>query len=147
MKKCQRKPNRHHQQKKKKRECGVERIIVGGFDQFNGLGENLNNENRKGYLISPPVKLSFDPSSLQSYSAYSGYSVLVMSDGSLKGIGNSNDGRISSTLQKTIIKDFTDFCIKDSSLRFPLFVMNGAHFTCFQKAPVMKGSSYSAIVI
>ena len=93
-------------------------IFVSGYNDYNGLGSKPNNKNGKGCpIISPPVKLSFDPSSLLSYSAYNDHSVLVMSDGSLKGVGNNKDGQISSTLQKTEIKNFTDFCIKDRSGR------------------------------
>ena len=61
------------------------------------------------------MKLSIDLFSPLSYSSYSNHTVLVMNDGSLKGIGYNIDGRISGTLQKTVIKNFTDFCIKDSN--------------------------------
>ena len=93
-------------------------IIVGGYDGNNELGEKPNNNNKYGHkIISPPVKLSFDPSSLLSYSAYCNHAVLVMSDGSLKGVGYNDGGRISATLQKTTFNDFTDFSIKDGSGR------------------------------
>ena len=61
------------------------------------------------------MKLSFDHFSLLSYSAYGEHSVLVMNDGSLKGVGNNDNGQISATLQKTVIDQFTYFSIKDSS--------------------------------
>ena len=119
VKKCQRKQKRHRQQnEKKKRECSLESIIVAGYDEYNGLGEKPSNQSEDGNpIIFPPVKLSFDPSSLLSYSAYCEHSVVVTSDGSLKGVGDNRDGQISATLQKTVIDDFTDFCIKDGSGR------------------------------
>lgn len=91
-------------------------IIVGGLDDYNQLGEKPNNKNRS-QIIHPPVKLPLDPSSFLSYAVYGDHSVLVTSDGSLKGVGYNSDGRISATLQKTKIKDFTNFCIKDGSGR------------------------------
>ena len=89
-------------------------IIVGGYNKYNQLGVKSNNKNRGGNpSIHPPLLLSIDHSSLLSYSIYGCHSVIVMSDGSLKGVGCNSDGRISSTLQKKIIKNFTDFSIKD----------------------------------
>ena len=92
----------------------MESIIVGGDDEYNILGEKHNNKTKSGHpIISPPVKVSLDTSLLLSCSAYGKHAVLVTSDGSLKGVCSNFDGRVSSALQKTIIEDFTDFCIKD----------------------------------
>lgn len=108
------KKQRNTELNQKKRECGVESIIVGGDDEYNILGEKHNNKTKSGHLIiSPPVKLSLDTSLLLSCSAYGKHAVLVTSNGSLKGVWRNYDGRVSSALKKTIIEDFTDFCIKD----------------------------------
>lgn len=110
-KKCQRKLKFHHN----KRECSLQSIIVGGYDNCFEIVEKPNNENEDGDpIIHPPVKLSFDPSSLLSYSAYSFHSILVTSDSSLEGVGYNEDGSISATLQKAFIDDFTYFSIKET---------------------------------
>ena len=100
---------KHHHQK---RECYLQSIVVGGWDGCNGLGGKPNNHEDGDPIISPPVKLSFDPSSLLSYSAYGEHSVLVMSDGSLKGIGNNME---SAPLFR-----------KRSSMTSPIFVSKTA---------------------
>lgn len=120
VKKCQRKSKRKQKQqlqpKKKESICNIESVIVGGYDECYQLGERPNNQDEDGSpIITPPVRLSFDPSSLLSYSTYCSHAVLVMNDGSLKGVGLNKDGRISSTLQKTLVRDFTDFRINDSN--------------------------------
>lgn len=113
-KKCQRKLKFHHN----KRECSLQSIIVGGYDNYFQIVEKPNNENEDGDpIIHPPVMLSFDPSSLLSYSAYSFHSILVTSDSSLKDVGYNEDGSISATLQKAFIDYFTYFSIKDKSGR------------------------------
>ena len=114
VKKSQRKRMRHQQQKK--RECITKSIIVGGNNNCYALGENSNNNGKNSFaIISPPVKSSIDPSSLLSYSIYDNHSVLVMRDGSLKGIGSNRDGPIGPFLNKYVASQFTDFWIKDSS--------------------------------
>ena len=93
-------------------------IIVGGFDGFNQFGENPNNIGLDVYhrpIISPPLNSTLDSSSLLSYSIYGGHSVLVTKGGSLLGIGDNHDGRISSSLAKTKIDQFTEFSIKDDN--------------------------------
>lgn len=81
------KKQRNTELNQKKRECGVESIIVGGDDEYNILGEKHNNKTKSGHLIiSPPVKLSLDTSLLLSCSAYGKHAVLVTSNGSLKGV-------------------------------------------------------------
>lgn len=91
-------------------------IIVGGNDQFNQLIANSNSE-RDNVFINPPLKSPLDPSSLLSYSSYYFHTVLVTTDGKLLGAGYNSDGRISDTLPKTIITEFTEFSIKDSNNR------------------------------
>ena len=112
MKKCQRNSKYYH----KKRERSMQNLIVCGCDKHNQLGVKPNNiiENFDPF-ISPPVKFSLDLSSLLSYSSFGNHSVLVTSDGSLKGIGSNLNGKISATLQKKEAEDFTDFCITDDS--------------------------------
>ena len=93
-------------------------ILVSGYDDDYGLGEKPNNKNKDGYgIIIPFVKLSFDPSSLLSYSIYRSSTVLVTSESSLKGIRFNEDGRITSSLPKTVIDHFTDFSINDDEGR------------------------------
>lgn len=65
--------------------------------------------------IDAPKKLPIDPSSLLSYSVYFEHSVLVTKSGSLQGVGHNNDGRISSSLKKSCLGQFTEFSIKDSN--------------------------------
>lgn len=97
-------------------------IIVDGCDEYNGLGEKPNNKGKNDIsIISSPVKLSFDLSSLLSYSAYNYHSVHVTSEGSLKGIGYNRDGRINATLQKTSIEDLTS--VSAFSYRFVTLYM------------------------
>ena len=114
MKKCQRNSKYYH----KKRERSMQNLIVCGCDKHNQLGVKPNNiiDNYDPF-VSPPVKFSFDLSSLLSYSSYGYHSVLVTSDGSLKGIGDNLNGQISATLQEKAVDDFTDFCITDGSGR------------------------------
>ena len=105
-------------QTERKRKTTTTTIIVGGDDEYNQLGEKPNNKNEDGTpVISPPLNLSLDSSSLLSYSVYCDHSVLVTRGGSLLGIGDNSDGRISSSLTKTEISQFTEFSIKDDSGR------------------------------
>ncbi|KAK8837309.1 hypothetical protein M9Y10_036740 [Tritrichomonas musculus] len=89
-------------------------VLIGGYDKYNQFGENPNNKNKNGYpIINPPLILSFDHSSHLSYSVYGWHSVLVTSGGSMQGTGYNGDNRISTSLPKTGINQFTDFSIKD----------------------------------
>ena len=89
-------------------------MIVCGYDNFNQLGAKPNNKNEDGLpIIFPPVRLAFDPSSLLSYSAYRDHSVLVTCGGSLLGVGDNSNGRISSLLPKGVIDHYTEFAMKD----------------------------------
>ena len=89
-------------------------VIVAGFDKYNQLGVKSNNINKTGMpIISPPLILSYDHSSLLSYSIYNSHSVLVKKDGSLHGIGYNTDGIICGSLTKTEISQFTEFSIND----------------------------------
>ncbi|KAK8842509.1 hypothetical protein M9Y10_026100 [Tritrichomonas musculus] len=91
-------------------------VVVGGFDKYSQLNEKPNILGLNGDLIiSPPVKLSFDSSMHQSYSVYAWHSVAVTSGGSLRGVGCNKDGRISASLTKAEINDFTEFCVRDSN--------------------------------
>ncbi|KAK8835762.1 hypothetical protein M9Y10_040582 [Tritrichomonas musculus] len=96
-------------------------------------------------VIFPPLNSSLDSSSLLSYSVYFDHTVLVTRGGSLLGIGDNNDGQISSSLMKTKISQFSEFSIKDSSLRYQLSAVLIALFTCFQKSVAMEGSLSTAI--
>ena len=82
------------------------------------FGKEPNNMNKGGTpIIYRPLKLSLDSFSvlLLSYSIRCYHLVLVTTNSSLKGVGNNQNGRICRNLQKSIIKDFTDFCIKDKN--------------------------------
>lgn len=88
-------------------------IIVGGNNNYNQLGQNSNNTNySKDRIISPPMKIPIDTSSILSFSVYGDHSVLVMNDGSLKGVGNISGG-MGFSLCPGFYNQFTDFWIKD----------------------------------
>ena len=104
------------QQEKRENEKYTQSVVVAGNDQYNQLGEKSNNKEKDDIpIISPPMILSFDYSSLLSYSIYFCHSVLVQNNGSLQGIGYNLDGSISSSLTKANIRQFTEFSIKDES--------------------------------
>lgn len=89
-------------------------VLVGGYNRFNQLDQGSNNKNVYNEpSIHPPQKSSIDFSSLLSYSVYRNQSVMVTSDGSLLGIGENSDGRISASLQKIKNEQFTEFSITD----------------------------------
>ena len=81
-----------NQTKSDPKQC-AQAIIVGGDDRYNQLSEKPNN-NKNGEIIDPPVKLSFDSSSHQSFSVYCCHSVDVRSGCSLEGVGYNREGRI-----------------------------------------------------
>ena len=138
-KKCQRKLKFHHN----KRECSLQSIIVGGYDNCFEIVEKPNNENEDGDpIIHPPVKLSFNPSSLLSYSAYSFHSILVTSDSSLM-VRSVPHFRKHSSMISHIFR--SKIKVAASLMPFQLFAVTGAPFICSQIA-AMKGSSCSAIV-
>lgn len=66
----------------------TQEIIVGGFNILNHLGEKSNNNSNRWGLISPPLRLPFDPSSLLSYSTGHSHSILITGDYILKGVGS-----------------------------------------------------------
>ena len=90
-------------------------ILVCGLDDYDQLGVKTNKEVNDTWSIYPPMNLSIDPASILSFSVYIYHSVIVMNDGSLKGIGENSEGQINPELQRSIIDKFTDFCIKDSN--------------------------------
>ena len=94
----------------------AENIVVGGYDEYRQIGENPTKKNGST-VIHPPQNLQLDPSSLLSYSAYYMHSASVTRSGSLIGVGCNSDGRISSSLAKTVISQFSEFSMKDSSGR------------------------------
>lgn len=66
-------------------------IFIGGFDNYNQLGEKYNEHNEnKDPIIDHPLKLPFDSS--MSYSIYSCHSVQIKNNGSITGVGNNTDG-------------------------------------------------------
>lgn len=87
-------------------------VIVCGYNEYNQLGEKTNNKHKR-HSISPPVKSSIDFSSLLSYSISLDHSVIVTKNGSIKGIGNNQEGTIMQSLPKNTISQFTEFSIKD----------------------------------
>ena len=93
-------------------------IVVGGDDEYRQIGENPTSKNKDGdAVIYPPQNLHLNPSSPLSYSACSGHSVSVTRSGSLIGVGHNNDGRISGSLEKAVISQFSEFSVNDSSGR------------------------------
>lgn len=88
-------------------------LLIAGYDWCNEFGEKPNNKAKDGStpIIIPPILLSFNHSSLLSYSIYDSHSVLVTSDHLLKAVGYNKDGRIASSFQKTEIDHFIDFGI------------------------------------
>lgn len=104
------------EQYKRKLKKFTQLVIVRGLDNYNQLGENLNNnDDINQSLIGPPLKLSLDFSSLLSYSVYYRHSVFVTNGGKLLGIGDNENGRINSILPKAKINQFTEFSIKNES--------------------------------
>ena len=88
-------------------------MMVGGYDGYNQLGEKPNKNFLGTPYIHPSQKSSIDPSSLLSFSTYFDHSVQVTRSGKLLGIGDNSDGRISDSLPKTEITEFTEFSIRD----------------------------------
>ena len=88
-------------------------MMVGGYDGYNLLGEKPNKNYNDDPYIHPSQKSSIDPSSLLSFSTYCNHSVQVTRSGKLLGIGYNSDGRISDSLPKTEITEFTEFSIRD----------------------------------
>lgn len=106
--------NEESNQLKKEIKQYAKTVLIGGYDKYNQFGENSNNKNKDGYpIISPPLITSFDHSSLLSYSVYGWHSVLVKNVGTMQGTGYNGDHRISASLPKTGINQFTEFSIKD----------------------------------
>ena len=68
-------------------------------------------------FISPPQNLQLDPSSLLSCSACFEHAVSVTRSGSLIGAGCNDDGRISGSLEKKVISQFSEISMNDSSGR------------------------------
>lgn len=90
--------------------------MIGGYDDFCGLGEKPNNKGQyERNFIYPPIKMSFDSSSLLSHSAYHEHSVLITRYCSLKGIGNNFEQQICHNLGRSCANHFTDFSIEDDS--------------------------------
>lgn len=86
---------------KKENKPLTQSIIVGGFDEENQIGENKNNYGQNDdSIISPPLNLFIDPSSILSFSVYSKHSVLVTNDGKLKGTGDNSFNRISHRIKQ-----------------------------------------------
>ncbi|KAK8841776.1 hypothetical protein M9Y10_026725 [Tritrichomonas musculus] len=89
-------------------------VIVGGWNKRFQLGKKPNNADiYYDPSIDPPVKMGFDSSLYQSYSIYNEFSVKVTSDGSLLGVGNNTSYQISTSLPKTVNRQFTEFFMKD----------------------------------
>lgn len=92
----------------------LERIVICGYDEFNQLGENPNNENDDNEpFIYPAIDFSHYNSSLLSYSVYNCHLVVVYDDGSVKGIGCNSDGEIGGSLSKQVIYQFMKFSLDD----------------------------------
>lgn len=109
-------------------------IKVCGCNNSHQLGEDSNNRSPSGFLsIRPPVKSHLDPSSILSLSIYSDHLVIITKDGSLYGIGDNNDNRISSSLPKNQISQLTKFTIKDKEGHSytPISAVCGETYTLF----------------
>ena len=108
----------HNSKKPKKDPVYAQTAIVCGFNKYKQLVIESNNKNKSACpIVSPPQNLSLDSSSYQSFSSYGFHTVEVTSDGSLKVIGENSNNQISASLPKSIISQFTDFCVRDSSGR------------------------------
>lgn len=91
-------------------------IIVCGLDDYNQLGETPNYSDGDCHsTIYPSKKSTIDPSTLLSFSIYSDRSVLVTKNYSMLGSGDNMSYRISSTLIKDEICQFTEFTINDDN--------------------------------
>lgn len=56
--------------------------------------------------------MTIDPTSIKSYSINLEHAVMIKIDGSVLGIGNNEDCRISQSLPRKKINCFTEFLIK-----------------------------------
>ena len=89
-------------------------IIVGGFNKFLQLLTESNNKGKNGKpIISPPIKTALETLSLLSFSVYGWHSICVLDDGSIKGIGYNNDGRISGNIKKIKYVELKDVSMND----------------------------------
>lgn len=113
----------------------AERIVIGGLDGDNQLGQNPNNKTKSSgfQIVHPNQNLSLDPSSLLSYSPYYRHSVAVNISGSLLGVGFNGDGRIINSLPKSVINQFSELSMNDSS---------GSQLTPVSAACTQEGTLY-----
>ena len=87
-----------------------------GYNKYNQLGAKSNNTTKDSSpIIHPALESSVDPASLLSYSVYCDHSVFVTKNGSLFAAGDNSEGRISSSLAKEPLSEFTKFSIKDGN--------------------------------
>lgn len=79
-----------------------------GSNGFFQLGVKSNNKSPGGVPVCcPPINLNLDPSTISSFSNYSGHTVYTTFDGKAFGIGCNEDGRISKSLELDVLNKFT----------------------------------------
>lgn len=109
-------------------------ILVSGDNSNLLLGKDSNNISAHGSpVISPPLDLPIDTSSLLSYSIYYNHSLFITNDGSLHGIGDNRNLQISISLPKEKILQTTEFSLKkdQSHQLVPISAVCGRKYTLF----------------
>lgn len=91
-------------------------ILICGCNNFSQIGEKSNNHSPAGFpAISPPIQLNLDISTISSYSVYCEHSVITTHNTkTAKAVGYNDDYRISCSLPKTILNQYTEITLKDS---------------------------------
>lgn len=107
---------------------------VCGLNQNSQLGEKSNKMSIGDIpIISPLVKSRQDVSSFLSYSIYTDHAVFISKSGVIEAIGDNTEGQISGSLPKEILREFTQFEIKDSNdvTWIPISVVCGYSYTLY----------------
>ncbi|KAK8833826.1 hypothetical protein M9Y10_026488 [Tritrichomonas musculus] len=93
--------------------------------------------NKKGAFgtpcNSPPSTLDVDASSVSSFSSCFDHSVMITLSGEILAIGDNRDGRISGSLPKKELTEFTKYELKDSKNRhcIPISAVCGFYYTLY----------------
>ena len=93
-----------------------------------------NKKSKGGYPCnSPPSILDVDASSVSSFSSCAYHSVMITLSGEILAIGNNSDGRISGSLPKKELAEFTKYELKDSKNRhcIPISAVCGEYYTLY----------------
>lgn len=109
-------------------------ILVCGSNKENVLGEESNNKSTSNTdVISPPLRLYFDISSINAYSIYDERAIMTIIDGTARAIGDFSYFKKRPTLPNKKYATFTEFEIKDKQNRscVPISVVFGCEYALF----------------